>query len=129
MRRIFLGMALLIPFFVSAQTKKPLDHTVYDSWQTIGEKLISNNGKWVLYTIDPQEGDGELVIQSTGTLQKKVFPGAMKAALPKTAALPFLRLNLITPKQDRRRSIRRNPKIIPRIPSPYWNWARTVLLK
>ena len=45
--------------------KKPLDHSVYDSWQSIGQKLISNDGKWVIYTIDPQEGDNELVIQST----------------------------------------------------------------
>ena len=45
--------------------KKPLDHSVYDSWQSIGQKLISNDGKWIVYTVDPQEGDNELVIQST----------------------------------------------------------------
>lgn len=45
--------------------KKPLDHTVYDNWQSIGEKLISNNGKLVAYTINPQEGDGILVLQQT----------------------------------------------------------------
>ncbi len=42
-----------------------MDHSVYDGWQSIGQKLISNDGKWVVYTIDPQEGDNELVIQST----------------------------------------------------------------
>ncbi len=45
--------------------KKPLDHSVYDDWQSIGQKLISNDGKWVVYTIELQEGDNELVIQST----------------------------------------------------------------
>lgn len=49
---------------VSAQ-KKPLDHTVYDGWQHIGEKMISNDGKWVVYTIDPQQGDNQLVIRSS----------------------------------------------------------------
>ena len=44
--------------------KKPLDHTVYDGWQSIGERMISNDGKWVVYTIAVQEGDNELVIQS-----------------------------------------------------------------
>jgi len=44
--------------------KKPLDHTVYDGWQSIGERMISNDGKWIVYTITPQEGDNELVIQS-----------------------------------------------------------------
>ncbi len=47
--------------------KKPLDHSVYDGWQSIGEKLISNDGKWAVYTINPQEGDNELFIQSTNS--------------------------------------------------------------
>lgn len=55
---------LLIGNLVSAQ-KKPLDHSVYDGWQTITEKYISNDGKLVVYTIVPQEGDAMLVIQQT----------------------------------------------------------------
>jgi VCBS repeat-containing protein len=57
-------LLLLIPVISFAQ-KKPLDHTVYDSWQRIDEKLISANGKFVAYTIALQEGDANLVIQST----------------------------------------------------------------
>ncbi len=49
----------------SFSQKKPLDHTVYDTWQNIGEKLISNNGKLVAYTITPQEGDAILVLQQS----------------------------------------------------------------
>ena len=55
---------LLITNLVSAQ-KKPLDHTVYDGWQSITEKMISNNGKFVVYTITPQEGDAVLIIQQS----------------------------------------------------------------
>jgi VCBS repeat-containing protein len=57
-------LLLLIPLAAFSQ-KKPLDHSVYDSWQSIGEKLISANGKFVAYTITVQEGDANLVIQST----------------------------------------------------------------
>jgi dipeptidyl aminopeptidase/acylaminoacyl peptidase len=61
----------LFPLLVVGQ-KKPLDHTVYDSWQSIGERMISNDGKWVVYTVTPQEGDADLYIQSTnGTNYKK----------------------------------------------------------
>ena len=63
MKYIF-PLFLLLPFVVEAQ-KKSLDHSVYDSWQSIGEKLISANGKFVAYTINVQEGDANLVIQST----------------------------------------------------------------
>lgn len=63
---------------VSAQ-KKPLDHSVYDSWQHIGEKLISNDGQWVVYTVDPQLGDNELVVETSGGLNKKSYPRGYNA--------------------------------------------------
>ncbi|WP_127132076.1 alpha/beta hydrolase family protein [Pseudoflavitalea rhizosphaerae] len=64
--------ALLLASMAQAQ-KKPLDHSVYDGWQAIGERSISNNGKYVAYTISPQEGDGTLVIQATDNSFKKEF--------------------------------------------------------
>lgn len=64
MRYLFSFVSFLLIHSATAQ-KKPLDHSVYDGWQSISQKLISNDGKWVVYTIDPQEGDNELVIQST----------------------------------------------------------------
>src|SRR5687767_11574564 len=60
MLRLFL-LSFFLPLFAVAQ-KKPLDHTVYDGWQSTGERLISPDGRWVVYTITPQEGDAELVI-------------------------------------------------------------------
>ncbi|MES2883034.1 MAG: hypothetical protein V4676_12865 [Bacteroidota bacterium] len=64
MKQLIFLLFLLSSFNLLAQ-KKPLDHSVYDSWQSIGERMISNNGKWVVYTVTPQEGDAELFIQST----------------------------------------------------------------
>src|SRR5258708_744729 len=69
MRRILL-LLLIIPAFAIAQ-KKPIDHSVYDGWQSFGERHISNNGQWVAYTINPQEGDGVLVVQATDNSYKK----------------------------------------------------------
>lgn len=61
---------LLFSFSLFAQ-KKPLDHSVYDSWQSIGERSISNDGKWAVYVVNVQEGDGNLYIQSTDNPQNK----------------------------------------------------------
>lgn len=56
--------------------KKPLDHSVYDSWQSIGEKLVSADGRFIAYVINLQEGDGELVIRSVqGDVKKQVPRG------------------------------------------------------
>ena len=65
---------MLLAAGVHAQHKKPLDHTVYDSWQSIGERKISNDGKWIIYTVDVQEGDGNLVIQSSDMKYKETIP-------------------------------------------------------
>ena len=81
MKSILLSLFLLLFVGVSTAQKKPLDHTVYDSWQHIGERMISNDGKWVVYTIDPQEGDNELVIQSSDVKYKKSVPRGYSAVI------------------------------------------------
>jgi dipeptidyl aminopeptidase/acylaminoacyl peptidase len=72
--------SLFFSFSLLAQ-KKPLDHSVYDAWQSIGERMISNNGKWVVYAINPQEGDNELVIQSSDAAYKKVIARGYNAKI------------------------------------------------
>ena len=78
---------LLLPFFIlvltnaHAQIKKPLDHSVYDNWKSLGERVVSNDGSFVVYTVDPQEGDGELVIQNPATKYKKVVPRGYNAVI------------------------------------------------
>ncbi|MCW5916587.1 MAG: S9 family peptidase [Ferruginibacter sp.] len=54
------------------QSKKPLDHGVYDSWKSLGERKISNNGKYIAYAVNPQEGDGDLCVKwlSSGKIRK-----------------------------------------------------------
>ncbi|GAA4308708.1 alpha/beta hydrolase family protein [Nibribacter koreensis] len=44
-------------------TKKPLTHDVYDSWKTIDSDSLSADGKFLLYGINPQEGDGLLYLR------------------------------------------------------------------
>lgn len=60
MRKLVLSLILLTFFASGFAQKKPLDHSVYDSWQSIGSTVISNNGQYVFYTITPQQGDAEL---------------------------------------------------------------------
>lgn len=67
----FIFLFLLLPVFTLAQ-KKPLDHTVYDGWQRISDRVISNDGHWVAYTISPQEGDDTLVVLNAGSVENKI---------------------------------------------------------
>ncbi len=56
--------------------KKPLDHTDYAKWNRITEKLISNNGQWLLYSYSPEEHDGMLKVKSlTNNLYYQITRG------------------------------------------------------
>ena len=46
------------------QDKKTLDHDVYDIWNFINEQTISADGRWVMWSYSPVEGDAELRIQN-----------------------------------------------------------------
>ncbi|HEV8282968.1 MAG TPA: prolyl oligopeptidase family serine peptidase [Chitinophagaceae bacterium] len=80
MRLYYLLLFLFFSFFVSAQ-KKPLNHSVYDGWQSIGERMVSNDGKWVVYNINPQEGDNDLIIQSSDAQYKKTIARGYNAKI------------------------------------------------
>lgn len=53
---------LLLVFLasISFAQKKPLNHSVYDNWEAVGTKQLSNNGLWAGYNINKQEGDAIL---------------------------------------------------------------------
>lgn len=54
--------------------KKSLTHDVYDSWKTIQAPQISPDGRWVLYSETPQDGDAHLVIINLATKKEARFP-------------------------------------------------------
>ena len=87
-----MSVFLLFTFHFSLAQKKPLDHTVYDSWQSIGERMISNDGKWVVYTINVQEGDNELVIQSSDAKYKKTVPRGYNAVISQDSRFAIFKI-------------------------------------
>jgi dipeptidyl aminopeptidase/acylaminoacyl peptidase len=80
MKKYFFQFFCMISISAFAQ-KKPLDHTVYDGWQSIAERSISNDGKYVVYAVNPQEGDGVLMIQSVSGDYKKEIPRGYNASI------------------------------------------------
>lgn len=81
MRLALFSFCCSLFLFTSAQSKKPLDHTVYDSWEAINERLISNDGRWVAYTVNPQEGDGRLVVSDAAGGHQRSIPRGYNATL------------------------------------------------
>lgn len=66
MKKGLLACFVLVTTTVMGQ-KKVLDHTVYDAWQSIKEVVADPQGEFVVYNINPQEGDGVLMIRNLKT--------------------------------------------------------------
>ncbi|NRF40753.1 S9 family peptidase [Pedobacter foliorum] len=58
----YLILSLLFFTTISFAQKKPLDHSVYDTWESIASRKLSNNGNWAAYGIAVQEGDANLYL-------------------------------------------------------------------
>ena len=67
---------------VSAQ-KKPLDHSVYDGWKSIANTQMTTDGKYLLYEVNPQEGDGKLIIRRQEDGKELIVPRGYKAQIAK----------------------------------------------
>ena len=48
----------------AVQGKKPLDHSVYDKWETLGGYAITDNGEWISYYSNREENDGKVVVMN-----------------------------------------------------------------
>jgi hypothetical protein len=69
MNKYITALLLLFPLSTIAQpVKKPLDHSTYDTWNTVRNVQVSNDGEWVSYRLQPGQGDATLKIYDrTGT--------------------------------------------------------------
>lgn len=57
------AIALLVATLIGAQptdAKKVLDHSSFDDWKLVRNYLMSRDGRWGAYSINPQQGDGIL---------------------------------------------------------------------
>ena len=79
-RSLILLLSVIFSVIHANAQKKIVDHTIFDSWESIGEKKISNNGEWIAYTIDVQEGDSRLVLQRTDSSFTTDFPRGYSAS-------------------------------------------------
>ena len=80
---------LFIDAIVLAQPsdKKVLTHTVYDSWKDLARPLISDNGEWASFEINPQKGDGFLHLLNLKTQSRDSVARGEEALFSSTSDL------------------------------------------
>jgi len=72
-----LAAAVLVPVSF-AQGKRPLNHGDYDGWRSIVGQRLSNDGKFLVYGLFPQEGDGEVVVRNLVTGKEQREPAGVR---------------------------------------------------
>lgn len=61
------GLLLASPPMAEAQTKRPVTHDDYDSWQSVASVSLSPDGRFLLWSVNEQEGDRTFFIRSVET--------------------------------------------------------------
>ena len=73
MKRIALTLPCLLAALALQAQKKPLDHSVFDSWQGVSNPAVSANGQVISYEVNPQEGDGVLTLRVSAKKGERVI--------------------------------------------------------
>ena len=73
MKQLFTIFSLVISIFSFSQ-KLALDHSVYDQWESIRETIWQPQGQFICYTINPQEGDGVLILKNRSSKTEITIP-------------------------------------------------------
>ena len=74
LRRTVLAAAFacaFVPVFLTAQAPKPIALEDYARFKRIGGAVLSSDGKWLRYTVTPNDGDGTLFVKSLDTCRTR----------------------------------------------------------
>jgi len=72
---------VLITLATGPSEKRPLTHDDYGSWNTITGQALSADGQWMVYEVNPQQGDGNLIIHHFASGQDVVVPRGHSASI------------------------------------------------
>lgn len=105
MYRIYFCL-LLLPFVCLSAfaQKKPLDHDVYERWNRISDREISNDGQWSFYEYSPEKGDGTLAVRSLSDEDYYQIPRGHRAEFTQDSRYVVY---LIAPSEDSLRAARK----------------------
>ena len=78
--------------YAQPSDKKVLTHSVYDGWKDLARPLITDNGEWVSFEINPQKGDGLLHLLNLKTLSRDSVPRGLDAQFSSSSNLMVFKI-------------------------------------
>jgi dipeptidyl aminopeptidase/acylaminoacyl peptidase len=77
--RISLSFLVILSAQFSFSQKKVIDPSVYNAWKKNENQIVSNDGNYVAYEINPHRGDGFLYVYNVRTEHLDSFPRGKEA--------------------------------------------------
>lgn len=100
------GMMLGMP--LAQAQKKTLGQDAFHGWRQVAAPQISDNGRWVVYGLNPARGDGQSVVYDAETRRSDTLHRASGARLFGPAATPWVAAKVIpTYAQQRQEKIKK----------------------
>jgi dipeptidyl aminopeptidase/acylaminoacyl peptidase len=130
MQRYFLlSISILIIVNSGWAQKKPLDHSVYDGWQRVGERVVSADGKWAAFTVDPQEGDGKLIVRSLQSVTQREFERGANAQFSYEGRFLVFKIKARYAATREAKIKKKKPEEMPKDSLGIWDFAKETLTK
>ena len=129
MKRIVFSIFLLLVSIASQAQKKPLDHTVYDQWQSIKDVLLSNDGNWMTYTVAPQEGDAILYVKHLKTNQTILIERGAQAKFTENNAFLIAKIKPNFDETRKAKIAKKKPEEMPKDSLAILNLATGIINK
>ena len=117
---LFLVLTAVLSIIAIAQ-KKPLDHSVYDSWESIAQISVSNDGLYVVYTVAPQDGDSVLYVTHIKTQVSTQIDRGFNAQMTDDSRYAVF---LIKPTQAEKKDARLKKKSADEQPADSLGWLQ-----
>jgi dipeptidyl aminopeptidase/acylaminoacyl peptidase len=76
---LFIVLMTLMQSFVLGQAKKVVSPKIYDSWNRVSSTQLSRLGHYVSFEVNPEVGDGKLIVKGFDGTHQNVFPRGSEA--------------------------------------------------
>ena len=98
--------------------KKALDHSDYDKWHTVSGQRISNDGKWISYSIRSGKDEAESTLKIRRVGQTKEY-SVSRASGPRFSFDSKFMVYRVTPDKDRIKKLKKEKAKPDEIPGTY----------
>ncbi len=117
-KSVVIILALVLAFAAAAghaqSAKKPLGYDAYNGWRSIQGTQLARDGKWLVYALAPQDGDGELVARDLQTNKEYRSPRGKQPVLTADGKYVVFAIAPVKAEADKAKKDKKKPEEQPK---------------